>query len=427
MISEGCNGSQSRVFRVPALAIVVFVLCLSVDGWCEPAVHVAPAHIASEVVRVSNSPNPAGGTDTWHLEELWTLGGEDEDDFLFGVITQLSIDREGSVYCLDNQLSQVSVFSRDGEFLRTIGSAGEGPGEVTNPLSMVLLPTGDIGLVKALPGKLVLLRSEGVPSGEFVPHEYDPSRGAIGLLYKCIAAESRFVFAGAQLKVDSEDGTQGRSFHIRSYGQDGQRITEFYTKQVSWNASDLVLREIDSDFPWQRFDVDKHGRVAIARERNDYEISIYEPDGAIYRIIEMDYDSYMRAPDQKAVYNKAFRSRARQLPGVSRIETEACEPDIEELRYADDGTIWTQSSRQRWASKEGEFCFNVFSEDGTFEKVVRIICPGSAWEDRLFFGPGNRVYKVSGFLSAALGAQGLRSTSVDTEPEPMTITCYQVK
>ncbi|MBU8871664.1 MAG: 6-bladed beta-propeller [Gemmatimonadales bacterium] len=379
------------------------------------------------IMHVKNGSEPADGVETWQVEELWTVGGEDDEDVLFGIITQVQIDDENNIYLLDNQLSEVQVFSPDGEYLRTIGRAGEGPGEVTNPAAMTLLPDGSVGLVRAMPGKLVMLDKEGQPIEDFVPNDYDPKEGGLFLAIRCYPAQGNLIFGGMELRTDVNAGTQERNYHIRSYGMDHERIAEFYVKNVHWNFSNFTLREIDTDFPWQRLDVDDEGRVVMAPERYGYDINIYNSDGTLDRIIERKYESYERTQEIKDLVDRAFQAQMPQLPPGSNYEAETHEPDVAELRIAEDGSIWTQNSRQTWAGQDGEFMYDVFSSDGHFTKQVRIECAGSAREDRLFFAGDGRIYKVSGFLAAAISAQGLGGEDDDSEPEPMAITCYKVK
>ncbi len=130
----------------------------------------------------------------------------------------------------------------------------------------------------------------------------------------------------------------------------------------------------------------------------------------------------------KDLVDRALRAQLEHLPPGSDYEAETHEPDVVDLRVAADGSIWTQNSRQQWESEEGAFMYDVFSREGKFVKQVRIECDGSAREDRLFFGGEGRIYKVSGFLDAAISAEGLAGEEGEgDETEPIAVTCYQVK
>ena len=113
-------------------------------GVLAPVTSVAAANDSDEVMvdgvlHITNGASPSEGIETMHLEELWRVGGED-DDVLFGVILQVRTDEEGNIYLLDSQLAQVQVYSSDGRHLRTLSREGDGPGEVRRPTDLVLLP-----------------------------------------------------------------------------------------------------------------------------------------------------------------------------------------------------------------------------------------------------------------------------------------------
>jgi hypothetical protein len=96
--------------------------------------------------------------------ELWRVGGDSEsEEDLFGVISDIDIDATGEVYLLDSQLSEVKVYSKDGEYLRSLGREGEGPGEFRRPAAMFFTDDGKVAVVQMMPGKIVLLSRTANP------------------------------------------------------------------------------------------------------------------------------------------------------------------------------------------------------------------------------------------------------------------------
>ena len=103
------------------------------------------------VLHVLNPAAPLEAPETIAPEELWRLGGDDEDeDVIFGVLTSIATDSEGNVYLLDMQLSQVYVYSSDGEYLNTIGREGEGPGEFRRAGDMFIAPDGNVAVMQRM-------------------------------------------------------------------------------------------------------------------------------------------------------------------------------------------------------------------------------------------------------------------------------------
>ena len=81
------------------------------------------------------------------------------DAEFFGVLNQVDHGRgEGNVYLLDRQLTEVKVFSPDGEYISHDGPRGRGARRVPPAeRSCFITPDGQVAVMQAAPGKIVLL------------------------------------------------------------------------------------------------------------------------------------------------------------------------------------------------------------------------------------------------------------------------------
>lgn len=80
-------------------------------------------------------------------ETVYRVGGFEAPDWAtFGSVAAARFDREGNLYILDSQANQVTVVAPDGSFLRTVGKAGEGPGELSSPFAFSVLPAGEVAI-----------------------------------------------------------------------------------------------------------------------------------------------------------------------------------------------------------------------------------------------------------------------------------------
>ncbi|MCP4291461.1 MAG: hypothetical protein GY780_06465, partial [bacterium] len=109
----------------PQSRLMVLVLILALFGF--------QTLVQAEPTRVENSSKPAQGVQKVVLEELWRVGGEDDEDNIFGIVNRALVDDENNIYLLDAQLAQISVYSPDGELIKTLGREGDGPGEFPGP------------------------------------------------------------------------------------------------------------------------------------------------------------------------------------------------------------------------------------------------------------------------------------------------------
>ncbi len=379
------------------------------------------------VLHVKNGDTPRNGIQDMELEELWRIGGEDDEDVLLGIISRVLIAPNGDIYLLDGQLSQAQVFSPDGRFIRTLGRQGDGPGEITRPGDMVFMPDGTLGLVQIFPGKIVKLNLDGTPAGEFKPDLGDATTGGFLALINCRSAGGNLVLGGIQISMDTATMVQTRNFFLRSYDLQGRQVASYIEKPVIWTFDkDFKFKELDSDFIWWRMDVAPDGKVIACIPRYRYALSVFNPDGTLDRVIDREYEPWTRNELVRNRYRSIMEAQAGQFPPGTPLETEDKEQDVEDLRVAPDGTIWVLPSRQMFEPEPGYFAvYDQFSPEGEFTRQVRVKCEGDPSTDRLIFA-GDRVFLITGFWDAVLSASSA-STDEGEDAEPMSVICYRIK
>ena len=148
---------------------------------------------------VHNGPEPAAGLTSLHLEELWRIGGDEEEDLFFGVVTQALTDDEGNVYLLDTQLSEVLVLFSDGEYICTLSRERDGPGEIRRATGMQWMPDGSLGLVRGMPSQVVRIDRQGNPAASLIPGADDPTEGGRIALRDLFCRDGWIVASGARM------------------------------------------------------------------------------------------------------------------------------------------------------------------------------------------------------------------------------------
>jgi len=408
--------TQPSSVSVPILLLAgLLALCL-----VQPAV--------SEPVRVDNGSQAANGTRVVELEELWTLGGEDSELF-FGVINRVLIDEHENIYLLDGQLSEVQVISPDGEHLRTLGREGDGPGEFRGPSEMGFLPDGSLGVLQRMPGKIMRLdRESGDPLGSWPLS--DAETGGFIEMQGLRVGGSEIIVSGSHQVFDQSSGLIHRD-NILAYVDVGTGLigNEIIRRKVTIELSNMRLDENELvGGPEGRFDVLPDGRTVVAVPRNDYEVSIYTPDGTVERVFTREFTSWQRDEYASSIWQRILENiEQNQAPG-SKISWEETEQDVQYLHVAGDSRIWIQNARGRWDPPAGIFtAFDVFTSDGVFTEEVQFVCEGNARRDFLFLSNKNLVFKIGGFWDAALSRFGGAGLSDDEEPLPVTVTCYRAR
>lgn len=79
---------------------------------------------------------PVSENAAWRLEKVHEISLQSENDEVVGDVSDIAIDAEGSFYLADKSNHTVWVVDRQGHLLRRIGSKGQGPGELQQPVSV---------------------------------------------------------------------------------------------------------------------------------------------------------------------------------------------------------------------------------------------------------------------------------------------------
>lgn len=109
---------------------------------------------------VSDSADTVGAGGILVRQEL-VLGADDGSGRSFGSIDALETDGLGRLYVLDRLNTTVHLFEADGTPVRTIGSAGDGPGELQNPVGMSVDPHDGLWVIDGGRGRYVVYDSTG--------------------------------------------------------------------------------------------------------------------------------------------------------------------------------------------------------------------------------------------------------------------------
>ncbi|MCP4549828.1 MAG: hypothetical protein GY835_25515 [bacterium] len=363
------------------------------------------------------------------LEELWRAGGSN-DDLMFGVITRVLADDEGSVYLLDRQLAQVPVIARDGTHLRTLGRAGEGPGEARRPVDMTFLPDGRLGIVKPHPGSIVTLQPDGTPSSTIFTQAPEAGNGHGHSFSGLHAAACR----GGNLVLDCSKGMPGpgkqkSDLYLAAHDSEGRELCRYFLKTLSMDFTNCHMSEAADDRPRDgRWTVGPDGRVYIASERNSYLVRVFEPDGTLLRTIERDYRSLKRNADETAVIRQYFEDYAAELPGGCGYDFEPTRQDIETLHVTDAGNLWVRTSRSGYEQPPGVI-MTLDEFDGEGRYLGQVLLPGGFDADRdlLFMPGGDLLVVVVGGREARLAQRGSPlPPGPERAIEAMTVICFSI-
>jgi hypothetical protein len=353
------------------------------------------------------------------------VGGdtEDEDEF-FGVISDIDIHPNGDVYLLDSQLNEVKVYSKDGEFLRSIGREGEGPGEFRGPVAMYFTQDDKIAVLQAVPGKIVLLTLDGQPAGDGAIPKTDD--GGFQLLQGGEARGGNTVLFMARTKFDQAANKWSRTGFLASVDASGKQLCEYVAKDNTINMAAAEMNDVAWDTFERRWEVGPDGKVYTCNSYDDYEINVYTKAGGVEKVIKREYKHMARPAKEKKFMETVMGFWAQRIPNC-KVTIADMSKDIDNIYVRDDGSIWVlNSAGARNLAKGTMGVFDVFNPEGQFVKTVTLQGQGDPFSD-LYVFERDRVYVVTSFVTAAMSAQGVTGLEAEEEPEPMAVISYKLE
>ena len=116
------------------LAVTITILILS---QC-PFTYSQTIEYKDGVKYIHNDKPKWGNEPKVKLEFVQTIGGIDEEDenYIMYEIFDVDMDKNGKKYILDKGNHRIQVFDPEGQFSKTIGRKGEGPGEFISPMAV---------------------------------------------------------------------------------------------------------------------------------------------------------------------------------------------------------------------------------------------------------------------------------------------------
>lgn len=419
--------SSSFKFVKSGIGLHLFLILVAFSGAAQALA--GEITLIDGVPHVMNGAEPASGRHRVQLEEVWRIGGEDDDVF-FGLIGKVCSDEQGNIYILDSQMCQVHVYSPDGHSLGILFREGEGPGEVSRPRSVAVLGDGTVGVIQEFPGRMVRVDRDNNPAPEVNLFQSEAA-GNIAL-DGCYAGGPTLVFSGTRIH-QAVNNVQKRSTFLAIYSLDGSEQAILVENPSQRDYNNLVFAEKNEmpSYYWANC-VGPDGRVYTAPRRDQYAIEVYSPSGTLDRVIKREYQHCRRSPAEKKRLYDSLDSLLRALPMPYSIVIEDYDYDIMALqggvRVRSDGTLWVLPSRGVHDQADGVMLtFDVFDPDGHFQKQVSMQCDHDGLWDGFFFAGEDRAVVVTRQVEA-IAAQYGDGASVLPEEEgsAMEVICYRM-
>ncbi len=364
------------------------------------------------------------------LEDVYTVGAmEGEDWEIFGRIRSVDFDENGNLHILDSQADRVVVVGPDGDFVRTVGKPGEGPGEFSSLRDLVVHRNGSYAVLTF--GSIHLFDADGEFTGT-VPADMTtgmPMRAQglpDGRLVSSNVIRMNMLGSGGSVRVVTSDDPEGRAIEVFSLEEGMSEL--LYTAwelpeedpedgaisvSGSSTAASISMRMSapKAFVPGLHVGVLTDGRIAVV-DSVGYRVKLVGMGGSVTGTLER--------PIAPTVVTEAIREAERERRRAAREEGNTPGGEVEVMSVR--GTAGTSASALSSLNPDNVQSIQVMGgsvEDMTFADEIPVI-DGIAvdWADRIWIertgehgqGPGPiDIMTVDGRYVGTLPADGLRT------------------
>ncbi|MFQ6003262.1 MAG: 6-bladed beta-propeller [Candidatus Zixiibacteriota bacterium] len=295
------------------------------------------------------------------LEEEFTIDTERDDlaELGFTDIGSYDVDSDGNIYFVrarETDLDVIIQFDREGNFSKTFGKRGQGPGEIQFPVFLYINENDELPLYDGNMQKLYIFDKEGD-------------------LIKEIRIEPKKDF-GNFVFYPLENGSflkHGEYFDPES--QHRQNILQLCNSQFETvkeldrcdHGKVVAFTQIKKVFTPRVFIVQiSDGKIYVGHEKRGYEILVYDFEGNLMKKIRKEYNPTEVPEDYKENW----------LRNIGRYENRLFFPEkMPPFHYFfldDEGRLYVKTYER--GTNRDEYMHDIFNSDGLF--ITRKSMPG---------------------------------------------------
>ena len=286
---------------------------------------------------VKNPKEPIYAADVLVLkEELAITDDAGGEECIFSRIRGIEADETGRIYILDYQQAYVYVFDSEGNYLKTIGRQGQGPGELNSPFALKILNGKELAVENFMRG--INFYSLG---GDFIRELPTAKAGAV------------------RINIDSKNNILATVI-VRDENDPRYEVIKFdpdLKKLHTLGSSPLPTARKEGFNPFGStimYAVRPDDHV-ICGSPQTYEFNIYDPQGNIVMKIFKDYEPVAITKEEKEEVMK-------RIPEGIKVSLPKNHNPYQWFIVDDEGRIFVRTREK--ANEEGELYHDVFGSDG---------------------------------------------------------------
>lgn len=409
------------------VSIAVCILCI---GLIFPPLSVAK-------VLVINNPEIPPVQTKIEMKEIWRLGDNENEEFIFGVISSVFRDGAGNFYLLDSQQAEVFKFSPEGIYLNSVSRKGQGPGEISLCYFCGMWDKSRIGCLNISPKRIVLFDKEGIPKGSEKATPLDDLGSEETISISSFTRRDGFTVAYGR-HYFFEDGESSQVSFLSTFDDQMDELFRYKQQPTGYNFRKPIVVNEEADFiAHRRWALGLGGEIFLVPDRTGFLIEVRDSEGNILRKILRQWTSTKRTKaemkDAKNQYQ--FSTNGPNMPDIS-YKISDFPTSIQKIQWMENH-LWVQTSNTEKKTKAGQgFVVDVFNQEGHLLEERTYNVPFDDTNDEIHWLSQDQAIVVKNIHSAVLAAQGSEWTVQvgegkeefsDEEDSTLEVILYQIK
>ncbi|UCE42871.1 MAG: 6-bladed beta-propeller [Candidatus Aminicenantes bacterium] len=303
------------------------------------------------------------------MSQILSIDTENDELVNYGLndIWGFDVNSSGDIFIFKHPLSQkdfILKFSGNGEFIKSFGNNGQGPGEIQNPIYQRINLSNEVCVVDAVGRKLVVFDENGDIINE---SKAEVRISGTGLLLP--------LTNGNYLYRKVERGGGKWDFVLSLINSNFKEIVEL--GRIS-TANIRRASQIKYPFPVLTWGL-SNMYIFVGVEERGYDIHVYDFEGTLTRKIRKEYTS---APFSEESQRRAIKRWEDIGYQSEEVVTPKSNPPFQHLFADDNGRLYVATFEPGYNT--GEFMIDVFDTEGVlFSRLsLRLLLNGEIiWQD----------------------------------------------
>lgn len=356
----------------------------------------------------------------WQLEEIWRLGGEDEDDVPLGFVKSV-LYKNNKIYILDTKESKTYIIDINGKCLDVLDISGDAPGQCSNPNGLLPFSNNLFALIQGQPAKIVVTDFyKFYPySRQFLisgagPQSYVVVNGAYYNANKFLA------YTETSILLDRDKMETVTIKALSTFSGDGKEISRYFSKEDKERYRQLPTEITTAHYAYrEHYAIDVAGRVYVAPHRDKYLIYIFSPQASLESVIGRNFS--LRKRTQEEMFLASFMGEYQGQKFEMSVEPEEA---VILGFYILNSQLLVRHSYSEYKQATGVYSQLDLFVDNQLQGRVNLLAPGNARRDDLYFLTEDLLAVVKG--NKDFEQQGIEKYLKDYEASPVQVILYRI-